>query len=67
MIFAEQKKGDGYYYFLEDVMGEVELFSPRKLEAKELDGIILTIIQIKGTEGKVADVDYKYKPNKIWE
>lgn len=67
MIFAEQKKGDGYYYFLEDVMGEIEITSRHKLPPKKLDDIVMTIMALKGTEGKVGEVDYKYKPAKLWE
>ena len=65
MQFLEKKRGKRYIYTTEEVFGDLELNSPKKLEAGQLDDITLAIMGVKSgaqvIKGEIKEIGLRYK------
>lgn len=70
MIFREKKTDAGAFsYSVEDVFGVIEIDSPDRLGAKELDMITVGILQAQADQGTIegTSVSFRFKKKGQWE
>jgi hypothetical protein len=68
MVFAEQKKENGFIYKVEDVFGEIEIVSPLQLSGIQLDRIVLAIMRAKARKGGAeGGITFTFNPKADWE
>ena len=65
--YIQKKPAYTYTLLDEDIIGDIDFDSPKRLTPDQADAVLMTILKLKGEKGNIGDITYRFKKAKEWE